>query len=154
MNWRRVWTIAVKEFRQFFRDHRTVAATMLMPLIQVVLYGYLSSDVRYQPTIVWDLSQTAESRHLLQSFANTEYFSFTLTARKMSDVVRAIDDGQALAGIVIPPDYAKLLHKKKKSEVMVAVDASDATTARTALSVAEPSLETVFISLTGKALRE
>ena len=137
MNWRRVWTIAVKEFRQFFRDHRTVAATMLMPLIQVVLYGYLSSDVRYQPTIVWDLSQTAESRHLLQSFANTEYFSFTLTARKMSDVVRAIDDGQALAGIVIPPDYAKLLHKKKKSEVMVAVDASDATAARTALSVAE-----------------
>ena len=45
--------------------------------------------------------------------------------------------GQALAGIVIPPDYAKLIHAKKTPEVMVAVDASDATAARTSLSVAQ-----------------
>jgi len=137
MNWRRVLTIAMKEYRQFFRDHRTVAATMLMPLIQVVLYGYLSSDVRYQPTIVWDLSRTAESRHLLDAFANSQYFSFVARAHAMRDVVRAIDGGTALAGIVIPPDYARQIHDKKKPEVMVAVDASDATAARTALSVAD-----------------
>ena len=57
ISWRRVWTIAVKEYTQFFRDRRTVVSTMLMPLIQVVLYGYLSSDVRHQPTVVWDLSR-------------------------------------------------------------------------------------------------
>ena len=51
MNLLRVWTIAKKEYTQFFRDHRTVAATMLLPLIQVVLYGYLSSEVHHQPTV-------------------------------------------------------------------------------------------------------
>ena len=107
MNWRRTWTIAVKEYRQFIRDRRTVVATMLMPLIQVVLYGYLSSDVRYQPTVVWDLSRTAESRQLLQAFTNSQYFSIKYTARSMSDVVERIERGDALAGIVIPPDYAK-----------------------------------------------
>jgi ABC-2 type transport system permease protein len=55
----------------------------------------------------------------------------------MDGVVRRIDSGQALAGIVIPPDYATLLHQKKIPKVMVAVDASDATAARTALSVAQ-----------------
>jgi ABC-2 type transport system permease protein len=137
MNWRRVWTIAVKEYRQFFRDRRTVVATMLMPLIQVVLYGYLSSDVRFQPTIVWDQSRTPESRRLLEGFTNSEYFSRKYVAKSMGDVVRAIDDGRALAGVVIPPDYAKLVHERKSPEVMVAVDASDATAARTALSVAD-----------------
>jgi ABC-2 type transport system permease protein len=153
MNWRRVWTIAVKEYRQFFRDHRTVAATMLMPLIQVVLYGYLSSDVRYQPTIVWDLSHTAESRQLLQAFAQSEYFSFKYTANSMKDVVRAIDDGDALVGVVIPPDYAKLLHQKKTPQVMVAVDASDATAARTALSVAQAAANSVAQRLQVRQLR-
>ncbi len=137
MNWRRVWTIAVKEYRQFFRDHRTVAATMLLPLIQVVLYGYLSSEVRHQPTIVWDNSQTAQSRDLLRAFVNSSYFSIAYRARSMHDVVAHIDGGKALAGIVIPPDYAKLLHEKKRPEVMVAVDASDATAAQTALSAAQ-----------------
>ncbi len=137
MNWRRVWTIAVKEYRQFFRDHRTVAATMLLPLIQVILYGYLSSEVRYQPTILWDNSNTAESRDLANAFVNSSYFAIRYYAKDMQDVVRHIDDGQALAGIVIPPDYATLLHEKKQPEVMVAVDASDATAAQTALSAAQ-----------------
>jgi ABC-2 type transport system permease protein len=137
VNWRRVWTIAVKEYRQFFRDHRTVAATMLLPLIQVVLYGYLSSEVRHQPTIVWDNSHTAESRNLLTAFVNSSYFSIDYYARDMQDVVKHIDGGKALAGIVIPPDYATLLLAKKRPEVMVAVDASDATAAQTALSAAQ-----------------
>ena len=137
MNWKRVWTIAVKEYTEFIRDRRTVATTMLMPLIQVVLYGYLSTDVRYQPTIVWDLSQTAESRQLLQAFTNSEYFSIKYYAKDMHDVVHKIDGGQAVVGIVIPPDYAKLLHENETPEVMVAVDASDATSARTSLSVAQ-----------------
>jgi ABC-2 type transport system permease protein len=137
VNWRRVWTIAVKEYTQFFRDRRTVISTMMLPLIQVVLYGYLSSDVRYQPTVVWDLSQTAESRQLLAAFTNSQYFSITYAAKDMQDVVSRIEGGEALAGIVIPPDYAKLLKEKKSPEVMVAVDASDATAARTSLSVAQ-----------------
>ncbi len=136
MNWRRVWTIAVKEYTQFFRDHRTVISTMLMPLIQVLLYGYLSSDVKHQPTIVWDLSRTAESQQLLDAFTNSAYFDIRYRAHSMSDVVRHIDDDQALAGIVIPPDYAKLLHEKKSPEVMVGVDASDATAAQAALAAA------------------
>ncbi len=119
------------------RDRRTVLTTMLLPLIQVVLYGYLSSDIRHEPTIVWDLSRTTESRRLLQALSNSQYFSMTAEARSMRDVVRHIDAGQTLAGIVIPPNYAQLLREGKSPEVLVAVDASDATAARTALSVAQ-----------------
>jgi len=153
MNWRRVWTIAVKEYRQFFRDHRTVATTVLLPLIQVVLYGYLSSEVRHQPTIVWDNSHTAQSRDLLTHFTNSSYFAMDYYAKSMHDVVKYIDGGKALAGIVIPPDYATLLHERKKPEVMVAVDASDATAAQTALSAAQAVGTSITQQMTVKALR-
>ncbi len=152
MNWQRVWTIALKEYVQFFRDRRTVAVTILMPLIQVVLYGYLSSDVRYQPTIVWDQSQTAQSRELLQAFTNSQYFSIKYYAKNMQDVVHRIEGGDALTGIVIPPNYAKLLHQNKRPQVMVAVDASDATAARTSLSVAQAIGGSVSASMQLKTL--
>ncbi|HTJ27636.1 MAG TPA: ABC transporter permease [Candidatus Limnocylindria bacterium] len=153
MNWRRVWTIAVKEYRQFIRDRRTVAATMLLPLIQVVLYGYLSSDVRHQPTVVWDLSRTAESRRLLQALDNSGYFTFRFVARSMGDVVRAIEDGRALAGVVIPADYARIVQHRESAQVMVAVDASDATAARTALSVAQAVGNSVTQQLVVRQIR-
>ncbi len=154
MNWRRVWTIAVKEFTQFVRDRRTVAVTMLLPLLQVVLYGFLSTDVRYQPTVVWDLSQTAESRQFLQALTSSEYFSIKYYASSMHEVVRYIDDGKALVGIVIPPDYATLLHADKTPEVMVAVDASNATSARTSLSVAQAVGNSVAGKLQVKEMHE
>ncbi|HET9095813.1 MAG TPA: ABC transporter permease [Candidatus Baltobacteraceae bacterium] len=137
MNWLRAWTIALKEYTQLLRDRRTLVTTMLLPLVQVVLYGYLSNDIRHEPTIVWDQSRTAQSRSLVQALVNSQYFSVTANAKSMQDVIRHIDSGQTLAGVVIPPDYATLLHRKQSPQVMVAVDASDATAARTALSVAQ-----------------
>lgn len=137
MNFRRVWTITVKEFTQLVRDRRTLISTMLLPLVQVVLYGYLSSDIHHEPTITWDLSRTAESRRFIQALSNTQYFDIRYAAKSMADVVAHIDNGKAIAGIVIPPDYASLLHHGKSPQVMIAVDASDATAARTALSVAK-----------------
>jgi ABC-2 type transport system permease protein len=154
MNWRRVWTIAVKEFTQFIRDRWTVAVTMLLPLLQVVLYGFLSTDVRYQPTVVWDLSKTAESRQFMQALTSSEYFSIKYYASSMHEVVRDIDDGKALVGIVIPPDYATLLHADKTPEVMIAVDASNATSARTSLSVAQAVGNSVAGKLQIKEMHE
>jgi len=153
MNWRRLWTIAAKEYTQFFRDRRTLATTVLMPMMQVIIYGYLSSDVRYQPTVVWDLSRTAESRQLLAAFANSQYYSIKEYVSNMHEIVRRIEGGQALVGIVIPPDYAKLIHEKRSPEVMVAVDASDATAARTSLSVAQAIGSSLSQSMLVKEMR-
>jgi ABC-2 type transport system permease protein len=153
MNWRRVWTISVKEFTQFLRDRRSIVSMMLMPLIQVVLYGYLSSDVKHQPTVVWDTSHTAESRQLLSAFSESQYFRIAYEAKNMHDVVRRIEAGDALAGIVIPPDYGTLLHERKSPSVMVAVDASDATAAQTSLAVAAAIGNSVTHGLVVRQLR-
>ena len=136
MKWQRLRAMIYKETMQFLRDRRSLISILVVPLLQLVLYGYLSSDVKYQSTIVLDQSNSTESRELIQAFVNTEYFSVKYAARSMRDIENAIDSGRAIVGIVIPPDYASKLRAGQDAQVMVAVDATDATAARVSLAVA------------------
>jgi ABC-2 type transport system permease protein len=92
--------------------------------------------VKYQPTIVFDQSKTPASRALIQAFVNTHYYTVRWAAQDMHEVEDAIDRGRAMVGIVIPPDYEARLRGGKDAQVMVVVDATDATAARVSLSVA------------------
>jgi ABC-2 type transport system permease protein len=136
MSWQRIWSIMRKEITQIVRDRRTLATIISLPIIQLVLYGYLSNEVLHQPTIVWDQSATAESRALVSSFENTRYFRVRFVGRNMKEIEQRLDAGQAKVGLVIPPDFATLLRSGKPARVLMVVDASDATSARVVLSVA------------------
>ena len=125
-----------KEVTQLVRDRRTLATIITLPIIQLVLYGYLSSEVLHQPTIVWDQSNTTESRSLITTFENTRYVSVTARARNMKDIEEHLDAGRAKIGIVVPPSFASELRAGTPTQVFVVVDASDATSARVVLSVA------------------
>ncbi len=136
MSWQRIWSIMRKEITQLLRDRRTLGTIISLPIVQLVLYGYLSNEVLHQPTIVWDQSNSAESRSLIAAFENTRYFRVKSPARNMKDVERRIDAGEAKVGLVIPPDYATQIRSGKPTTVLMVVDASDATSARVVLSVA------------------
>lgn len=135
MSLQRLWSIMRKEITQIVRDRRTLGTIITLPIIQLVLYGYLSNEVLHQPTIVWDQSNSAESRVLVDAFVNTRYFSVRYWARDLKEVENRIDSGQAKVGLVIPPDYAARVRAGKPSQVLAVVDASDATSARVVLSV-------------------
>jgi ABC-2 type transport system permease protein len=136
MSLQRLWSIMRKEITQIVRDRRTLGTMISLPIIQLVLYGYLSNEVLHQPTIVWDQSNTTESRELIRTFENTRYFSITLAARNMRDIEQRLNGGQAKIGLVIPPDYATRIRAGRPVTVLVVVDASDATSAGVVLSVA------------------
>lgn len=136
MNLQRLWSIMRKEITQILRDRRTLMSMISLPVIQLILYGYLSNEVLHQPTVVWDQSNTAESRLLIKTFENTRYFRVNMYARHMADIERRLDGGQAKVGVVIPPDYATQIRSGRSTQVLVVVDATDATSATTLLSVA------------------
>jgi ABC-2 type transport system permease protein len=136
MSWQRLWSIMRKEITQLVRDRRTLATIISLPIIQLVLYGYLSNEVLHQPTIVWDQSSTTESRALIKTFENTRYFKVTGYARNLRDIEEHLDAGRAKIGIVVPPDFAPNIRASKPTQALVVVDASDATSARVVLAVA------------------
>ena len=135
MNFRRLRSIVRKEVIQIFRDRRTLAPIISLPIMQLVLYGYLSNDVRHIPAAVFDESRTPESRTLLDAFENTTYVDLRYYTTGFEQVRRLIDGGKAKIGIWIPPDYAARLRSGRTAQVEVIVDASEPTSARSVLGL-------------------
>src|SRR3972149_5069420 len=107
---RRLAAIIIKEFVQLVRDPRTLALALLMPVIQLLLFGYaITTEVEHLPTVIFDQSQSQESRALIQRFVNSRFFDVTARAANLRDVQSQIDGGRARVGIVIPPDFAASL---------------------------------------------
>jgi ABC-2 type transport system permease protein len=152
VSWQRLVSIVRKEVAQLLRDRRTLGSMISLPVIQLVLFGYLSSQVLHQPTVVWDQSTSAESRALIQAFENTRYFTVRYAARTLPEVERRLDAGQARVGVVIPPDYARRVRAGEPAQVMVVVDASDATSAQVLMSVAAGVGASLSQDLTVRAL--
>ena len=132
----RIWSIVAKEFIQVRRDPRTLAIVLVMPVMQLILFGYaINTAVDHIATIVLDQARDAQSRRFLASFFNTGYFDSVAEAGSLEQVRAAIDAGQARVGIVLPPSFSRDLLAGRAPTAQVLVDGSDPNTAQTALLV-------------------
>jgi len=134
---RRLWTVVRKEVAQLRRDRRTLATMLTLPVVQLILYGYLNNEVLHQPTAVWDPVPSAESRALVAALENTRYFAVRYRVRNLRELERLLDSAHARVGVVVPPDYGPRVRAGRPATILVVVDASDATSARVVLQVAQ-----------------
>lgn len=132
----RILSIVRKEFVQLFRDPRTLALAVVIPIVQLFLLGYAAtSDVRNVSLAVWDQSKTTESRQLLQAFQASSYFTINYFVNSADEYQALIESGDARVALVIPPDYAQRLFDGN-AKVLMVLDGSDASIGGTALSTA------------------
>ena len=74
----RLLSLIRKEFIQIRRDPRTLALTILLPIVQLVLLGYAATnDVRNVPMAVFDQDKSAASRDLLDAYRTADYLKLT-----------------------------------------------------------------------------
>jgi ABC-2 type transport system permease protein len=133
---RRTWAVIQKEFIQTFRDRRTLLILLSMPMIQLVLFGYaISMSVDHIPTAVADESLDAASRAYVDAVATSGFFDIHAYLPNQAEVVRAIDEGQVQAGVVIPPDFGARV-ERADAQVLLLVDGSDLFTSQSAYNAA------------------
>lgn len=133
----RLKALLMKEFIQMRRDRLTFGMMVIMPIVQLLIFGFaINTDVKHLPTIVFDQSMQAESRDLLAAFEASEYFSVKAVATSYQQVNEAVDSGQAKVGIIIPPDFAANVKYGRRAAVQVIVDASDSMSASSAIAAA------------------
>jgi len=133
----RLTSIIRKEFIQIFRDVRTLAMILVIPIVQLFLLGYsATSDVRNIPLAVLDQSRSPESRALLDAYRAADYFRIAFQVDSEAEIERLIASGVARAAVIIPPDYAQRL-SEGNAQVAFILDGSDPTSASTALSAAQ-----------------
>jgi ABC-2 type transport system permease protein len=130
MSFTRFLAVARKEVIQILRDTRSLIIVVLMPVILVVLFGYgVSLDLKHLPVYVWDRDGSQQSQDLLKRFQASDYFDVVRVVNNYPALVRAIDDGRAKMGVVIPWDFSRRLHDGRTAQVQALVDASDDNTA-------------------------
>lgn len=133
----RLISIIRKEFVQIFRDKRTLALILVIPIMQLFLLGYAATnDVRNVPLAVFDQSYSPEARALLDAYRASDYFEVAYAVASDAELQTLIENGQAQAGLIIPPDYAVRL-QEGNAQVVFILDGSDPTVASTALSAAK-----------------
>ena len=68
-----------KEFLHIIRDPGTLFFALLIPMLQLFLFGFaVDTNIRQIPTVILDESNTQESRRLLQAFAGSDVFHLRL----------------------------------------------------------------------------
>lgn len=126
-----------KEFVQIRRDPRTLALVVLMPAMQLLLFGYaINTTVDHIPLAVLDQARDRHSRELVAAFRNSSYFDVTAWPADREGLRRAVDSGQAHAGLLIPPDFTPNLLGGRSAQVQLVIDGTDPNTASTALFAA------------------
>lgn len=150
--WQRIISIIIKEFIQLSRDRRTMLMIVVIPIIQMSIFGYaLSTDIKDVSLVVWDASNTVESRELTESFRQTEFFSINYYATDYDDIAQRIESGDAKVALVIPPEYAHYLHRGETAPLQFFADGSDPSTGIQALANASLIVQAKSAELMSKA---
>ncbi|MEQ8200247.1 MAG: ABC transporter permease [Syntrophomonadaceae bacterium] len=133
----RILAVMKKEVLQMSRDRMTLALVFMIPLIELLLFGYaIQTEVKHIPTVVFDQSLSPESRDMTGAFTASGYFSITYVASSYVEVNQKIDSGQAQVGIIYPPDFAENVRRGSSASLQVIVDASDNMVANQAIAIA------------------
>ena len=147
---RRLGAIMRKEMIQRLRDRRTLALILAMPLIQLFLFAYavnLTAD--HLPMAVADLSMDAQSRALVDALVVSGYFDLACYEEDEAGVIRAIDEGRARAGVVIPPDFAAQVERGDAQALMI-LDGSDSFSVQSGYSAATAIVQARALDLVAK----
>jgi ABC-2 type transport system permease protein len=132
--WRRSEAILIKEFIQLRRDRVSFGMIIMVPLLQLLLFGYaINTTPRYLPTAVLLQEQSDIGRSILKAMENTHYFSVTKIARTEEEFDELLKSGKVLFGIEIPAGFERAVRRGDHPAMLVAADATDPVAAGTAL---------------------
>lgn len=149
MYWRRTWLVMWKEFLELFRDRALLPTVFLMPVIQLLLFGYVvSADVRNLSLAVVDMDHTVASQKVGDSLLNSGYFVLAGRPTSEAEARQLMDANKAQVAVVVPAGFSQNLDEGRKAPVQVIVDGTEANTGQVAASYAANILRNLSTKLT------
>ncbi len=121
----RLLVIAWKELLQLRRDRLTLAMTVVLPILQLLLFGFaVNTDVRHIRTVVFDQDRSPDSRDLARTLAATGSFDIVGDVTGYAGVERALRGGIG-AALVVAPHFAADLAAGRTAHLQLVLDGSD-----------------------------
>ncbi len=97
-----------KEFYHIFRDVRTMMIVFLMPIIQILLFGFaLSSEVNHINLAVFDVSKDSSSQKIINSFSQSKYFDLQKEIHNTEELQKVFNENKVDLALVFSDNFAK-----------------------------------------------
>lgn len=133
----RVLAVMAKEFTQLTRDRVTWAMILVLPIIQLVIFGYaINTEPRHLPTAVLAQDDSALARSVLTAFETTGYFDLTREAASPEELDLLLRSGQVQFALTIPGDFTRRVVRGERAQVLLEADASDPAATGAAMAAA------------------
>jgi drug efflux transport system permease protein len=137
VNWQALRAFMVKERHHILRDRQTLTVLLMMPLVQVILFGFaLRSDVRDIRMAIVDPTPDNVTLELQSRFVSTGRFKIVANSRSTDIIEPLFRQAKADMALVFDPDFAAHLRGSEPARLLIAIDASDPNTGTTYISYA------------------
>lgn len=141
----RIGAIFLKELVQMRRDRPTFAIMILMPIMQLVLFGYaINTDPRHLPAVVEMREDGPLTRAFLSSLTASTFVDVVAVATNEAEAERMLRSGEASFLISIPEGFERRLVRGERPQILLAADASDPVAASGALGAIERIAQSAF----------
>jgi ABC-2 type transport system permease protein len=143
--WRRSFAMVVKEFIQLRRDRVSFAMIVMIPVMQLLLFGFaINTTPRDLPTAVLLQEDSDLARSILKALENTAYFRFTREVHDVAEFDNLLLSGKVLFGVEIPRGFERAVRRGDHPALLVAADATDPIAAGSALGALGVVLQTAL----------
>jgi len=133
--WLRTAAMLIKEFIQLRRDRVSFAMIIMIPLVQLMLFGYaINTNPRHLPTAVLLQEESDIGRSIVKALENTEYFEVTHRVSDEAEFNRLLASGAVLFAIEIPANFERAVRRGDRPALLVAADATDPVAAGSAMA--------------------
>lgn len=132
---RRIGAVAVKELIQMRRDRLTFAMMLVVPIVQLLLFGYaINNDPKHLPTAVHLEERTPIVRGMLAALGSSEYFDITEEIADPRDSAHLLASGDVTFVVSIPAGFTSDLMRGERPQILIEADASDPVAASNAIA--------------------
>lgn len=141
----RIYAILKKEFTQLKRDRSTFAMILLIPIVQLLLFGYaINNDPKHLPTAVISRDNSIFARSFITGLKNSEYFNISSNIRSDEEGRELLQKGKVQFVITIPENYGRDLIRGNIPDILVEADATDPTATMGAIAALNGILDSVL----------
>lgn len=133
-SFRRMYAVMAKEFIQLRRDRATFAMIILIPIMQLVLFGYaINSDPKNMPTVLLMRDRSQIARSFVAGIKNTEYFNIKSEVSSEKEAQLMLRQGLVQFVVTIPENFGRDVVRGEGPGILIEADATDPTASGGAL---------------------
>ena len=142
---RRTMAILAKEFVQLKRDRVTLQMIIMVPIVQLLLFGYaLNNDPKHLPAVVMAQDHGMIVRSFISGLKNTEYFDIAYETDSPEEALRLLREGDAQFIINIPENFSRDLVRGGRPQILIEADATDPVATSNALGSVSGVLNSII----------